>query len=318
MIENLPLLLWPTRKALTILIFHRVHAKHDPLRPGDPDIVRFEMLMKFIARHLTAMPLSDAVTRLSEGRLPSRGCCITFDDGYADNLTLAQPILEKHGIPATVFVSTGYLDGGRMFNDSVIDAIGLSRVSEIDLTDIGIGRLALNGDHDRRWAIDIILNKIKYLEPSVRSTQVERIVKALGCGNLPNDVMLTTAQLRELSRRGIEIGGHTVNHTILTTLDDHASFEEMATGRKQLENLLQLEVSSFAYPNGRPNADYSLRHVPLVKAAGFKRAVTTASGVCRGDSPPFELPRFCPWAGSGFKVAAQLVRNAYATSQLAR
>lgn len=309
MIEKLPLLFWPRRQTLTTLIFHRVLPAIDPLRPGEPDATRFDQLMQFISANFTVLPLPEAVDRLQKGRLPRRACCITFDDGYADNLTIALPILEKYRLPATVFIATGYLDGGRMFNDAVIDAIALTKRMQLDLTQLDLGIYPMGSFGEKLAAIEAILDRIKFSPPELRDRQVAGILDAAACGPLPNDIMLTSEQVRELSSRGIEIGGHTVAHTILTTLEDARALDEITQGRRQLEAIIGKPVTSFAYPNGKPGRDYAERHVPFVKQAGFERAVSTAHGVGTSKSDVFQLPRFTPWGASPVKWSVQLLRN---------
>lgn len=314
MIEKLPLLAWPRRQTLTTLIFHRVLPAPDPLRPGEPDPARFDQLMRFIAGNFAVLPLSEAVDRLQRRTLPRRTCCITFDDGYADNLTIALPILEKYKLPATVFVATGYLDGGRMFNDAVIDAIALAKTELLDLRPLDFGLYPLSTVKDKRGAVAAILNRIKYSEPQLRAEQVAVILDAVACGPLPTNIMLTSEQLRELALRGVEIGGHTVAHTILTTLEDDRALEEMVQGKQKLETIIGKPVTSFAYPNGKPERDYAARHVPLVRQAGFERAVSTASGVGVSGCDIYQLPRFTPWGASLVRKGVQLVKNARITS----
>lgn len=310
MIEKFPLLAWPRQQTLTILIFHRVLPAPDPLRPGEPDSARFDEFMNFIASNFDVLPLPEGVSQLQRGVLPHRACCITFDDGYADNLTIALPILEKYRLPATVFVATGYLDGGRMFNDTVIDAIARSPLPSLDLRNIGLAKYPLATLEQKQSAIASILNQIKYSETILRNQQVDTILANSTSGPLPNDIMLTSTQLRELSDRGIEIGGHTVAHTILTTLDDDLVTEEITKGKYQLESITGKQVTSFAYPNGKPGRDYAARHVPLVKQAGFARALSTAPGVCGRHGDFFQLPRFSPWGTSLVRKAWQLTINA--------
>lgn len=310
MIEKLPFLLWPRQPTLTILIFHRVLPVSDPLRSSEPDVTYFDYLMNFIADSFVVLPLSEAVDRLQRCDLPRRACCITFDDGYADNLTVALPILEKYALPATVFVATDYLDGGRMFNDAVIDAIFKTREKLLDLRDNDLGLHPIGSNKDKLTAVKSILNLIKFSKPELRDQQVTEILQATACGPLPADIMLTSRQVRELAVRGVEIGGHTVAHTILTTLDDERAFKEIMKGKNQLETIIGKPVTSFAYPNGKPGRDYTERHIPLVKAAGFTCAVSTAYGVARCDSDPFQLPRFTPWGRGRLMISAQLLRNA--------
>jgi peptidoglycan/xylan/chitin deacetylase (PgdA/CDA1 family) len=311
MIERLPLAAWPLSPALTILIFHRVLPAEDPLREGEPDVARFDRTMRFLAANFRVLPLADAADRLARGTLPRRACCITFDDGYADNLTLALPVLDRHRLPATVFVATGYLDGGRMFNDAVIDAIARSAKSSLDLREIELGLHQVAGIDAKRAAIRAILGAVKLRPPEVRDRQVRRLVELAECGPLPRDIMLTSEQLRELSGRGVEIGGHTVTHALLTTVDDGRALDEITSGKRAIESITGKPVTSFAYPNGRPGIDFAERHVRLAQAAGFHCAVTTAPGVGRPGTDVFQLPRFTPWAPGRFRAAVQLTANAW-------
>ena len=111
------------KQRLSILIYHRVLQSPDPLRPGEPIVDEFRQRMNLLRRYFNPLPLVEAIDRLQAGELPERAVCVTFDDGYADNESVALPILKKSGIPATVFVATGFLNGGQMWNDTVIESI---------------------------------------------------------------------------------------------------------------------------------------------------------------------------------------------------
>ncbi len=312
MMQGIPLLAWPIHEQrLTILIYHRVLPVQDPLRLGEIDAFDFDRQMQFLSRHFSILPLQDATSQLKAHTLPRRACCITFDDGYADNLTVALPILEKYRLPATVFVATGYLDGGRMFNDSVIDAIAKSPRQVLNLEPHGLARYPLTTTEQKQSAIAAILGKFKYQSPDQRSANVKRLVELAECGPLPDDIMLTSQQVRELARRGVEIGGHTIAHTILTTLDDETASHEMLIGKQKLESLTGKPVTTFAYPNGRPHRDYESRHVAMVRKLGFEVAVSTSHGVANAQSDIYQLPRFVPWGRSLTMLGARMVRNAW-------
>jgi hypothetical protein len=117
---------------LSIFIFHRVLPTPDALRPGDPDVPRFERIVEFLVRYFRVLPLSQALRALEKGTLPAAAACITFDDGYADNLVAAAPVLRRHGATATIFVATGFVGGGRMFNDTIIESVRALPAGEVD------------------------------------------------------------------------------------------------------------------------------------------------------------------------------------------
>jgi peptidoglycan/xylan/chitin deacetylase (PgdA/CDA1 family) len=311
MIESIPLLAWPLRQALSILIFHRVLPATDPLRINEPTAAEFDSLMAYLARNYRVLPLREAVSLLRRGQLPRRACCITFDDGYADNLTIALPILEKYQLPATVFVATGYLNGGRMFNDGVIDGIALSSSGTLDLREICLGKHRVVTVDDRRAAIDTILEQLKYRPPEQREADTMRLIELVDCGPLPTDIMMTDEQVKELSDRGVDIGGHTVSHPILASIEDEQARGEIAKGKQRLEAITGKPVLTFAYPNGRPHRDYAARHVAMVRELGFELAVSTTYGVGRSGGDIFQLPRFTPWGTTNAKRSAQMLRNAW-------
>ena len=100
------------RARMAILIFHRVLPQPDPLLPDVPDVSRFRWQMQLLADYFRPLPLAEAAQRLAGGDLPPRSICVTFDDGYRDNLDCAAPVLEETGVPATVFVAPGFLGDG--------------------------------------------------------------------------------------------------------------------------------------------------------------------------------------------------------------
>lgn len=294
---------------LSILIFHRVHARADSIFPDEPDAPRFERLMRFVARSFRVMTLGDAVTCLARGNLPSRALVITFDDGYADNAEVALPILQRCGLSASFFVSSGFLDGGRMWNDSVIECVRACRHSEIDLASFGLQRCSLAGPAERRLAIEALLPRIKYLGLAERQDAVARLQSLCGVAQLPTNLMLRSQQVLEMHCAGMEIGAHTVRHPILTTLASAEAEREIAEGRNRLQAIIDAPVDMFAYPNGKPGRDYDESHVGLLRRLGFRGAVSTAAGVaCAGDDL-FQLPRFTPWGKSLAAWSARLLAN---------
>lgn len=293
---------------LSIMIFHRVLPKPDPLFPEIPDAVRFEEMMRWVAAWFRVLPLSEAVERLESGALPARALSITFDDGYADNAEVAAPILHRHGLQATFFVTSGILDGGRMWNDTVIEAVRGCPHDAMDLGSSGLGRFALKEEGQRRTAIDAILAAIKRLPYEARAERVARIAEASGA-MLPTGLMMRSGQLRDLIAFGMEIGAHTVTHPILRQLDDERALREIADGRDALERIVGAPISLFAYPNGVPGVDYDARHVAMVRRCGFRAAVSTAWGVSDRGTDRFQLARFTPWDRSRFRFGLRLAKN---------
>jgi peptidoglycan/xylan/chitin deacetylase (PgdA/CDA1 family) len=293
---------------LSIFIYHRVLPHKDPLFPAEVDHADFDCDLHRIKSMFNVIPLLDAVRRTAEGTLPPRAACITFDDGYADNAEVALPILQRHGVPATFFVATGFLNGGRMWNDSVIELIRRAPDGILDFGMLGLGVHAVTSLDERRKAITSLIGQLKYLPIGERLDQVNRMIDATRT-SLPDNLMMTSAQVVQLHKAGMGIGGHTVNHPILASVTAVTARAEIASGKLALEAMIGATVPLFAYPNGKPDADYRAEHVKMVRELGFEGAVSTAWGACKGTPDVFQLPRFSPWDRTALRFAARMGKN---------
>jgi peptidoglycan/xylan/chitin deacetylase (PgdA/CDA1 family) len=300
---------------LSILIYHRVLPQRDPLFPAELDAAEFSAQIGMLAERFTVLPLREAVRRAKAGTLPPRAAAITFDDGYADNATVALPILQRHRLPATFFVATGYLDGGRMWNDSVYELVRRAPGHLLDAAALGLGTYPLHTLAERRRAIPALIGQLKYLPMAERQQQVDRLVALAGAA-LPEDLMMTSAQVHQLHAAGMDIGAHTVNHPILARLPDAAARDEIAAGRRALEDIIGHPVPLLAYPNGKPGEDYDARHVAMARELGFEGAVSTAWGSSRRPDP-YQLPRFTPWDRSPLRFTLRMARNLVTGTQRA-
>lgn len=291
---------------LSVLIFHRVASKLDPIFPGEMHARRFDEVCASIKSWFNVLPLDVAVLHLKSGTLPARAACITFDDGYADNHDVALPILQRHGLPATFFISPGFLDGGCMWNDTVIEALRFSPGISLDLGELGAYAIVTPGE--RAVAIGAIIGKIKYLPAPERLAAAQRIADVAQV-NPPNNLMMTSAQVKALRCVGMQIGAHTMTHPILASLNDSDARTEIKGSKELLEHLLGERVGLFAYPNGKPGQDYLEHHVTMVKNLGFDAAVSTRPGVSSLGSDFFQLPRFTPWDHSRLRFGMRMVGN---------
>ena len=292
--------------SLLVMIFHRVLPQPDPMMPDEPDAASFAAQMDLVAENFNVLPLREAITRLRDGSLPPRALCITFDDGYANNYEVALPILAARKLPATVFVAAGFLNGGRMFNDTVIETVRGAGVV-IDLEAEGIGKFDLTKPGARRAAQREIVTKLKYLSPPDRMREAEALAARLGV-KLPSNLMMTDDQVRKLAAAGVEIGAHTMTHPILTRIDADTARREITESKRRLEEILGMPVRSFAYPNGRPGQDYDGTHVKIAKEAGFDLAVSTAWGAATSGSDNFQIPRVAPWDASARRYGMRLMK----------
>jgi peptidoglycan/xylan/chitin deacetylase (PgdA/CDA1 family) len=302
-------------RGLLILIYHRVLEAPDPLRRRTVHAAEFASQMDLLAQCFNVLPLPEALARLQSRSLPARAVSVTFDDGYADNLRVAAPIMRARGVQPTVFIATGYLDGGLMFNDAITEALRVAP-ARFDLSDVGLGVLELGDLESRRAAIGRLVGELKY-RPAAERRSLAMEIFAHTRHSPPRDLMLTTPQVRELRAAGVDIGAHTATHPILSRLAPGPARDDMAQGKEVLEGILGEPVLHFAYPNGRPDEDYRAEHVAMARELGFTAALSTAWGAAHPGCDAFEVPRVAPWDSEAPRYAARLVKS-YAQRRFAR
>lgn len=293
--------------SLLVLIYHRVLPHADPLLAGEPDAATFAAQMDLVQSLCRVLPLTEAIERLLSGSLPARAISITLDDGYANNLTVAAPILAQRRLPATVFVATGFSSGGCMWNDVVIEAVRRAG-STLDLTRLGMRCYQLEDINARRSALTEILDTLRYRGREERDASAAAVAECAGCTTLPG-LMMNETQIRQLRSFGIEVGAHTKTHPILLRTDPKSAREEVFGSRRILQDITAETVPSFAYPNGRPGRDYDRSHVELVREAGFTVAVSTAWGAAGRSVDRLQVPRALPWDPTPARFAARLLRT---------
>lgn len=288
---------------LSILIYHRVAATPDPLFPECVDGRRLDQHLRLLTRWFRVLPLSLALRQLRAGTLPSRAACITFDNGYADSADVALPLLQRHGACATFFVASSFLDGGRLWSDVVIDTIRQAPPGRLNLGRYGFGVYDVACPLRRRAVIDMLIDTLSRLPAAQRNERINAMARG------PATRMLCADQLLALHRAGMDIGAHTCDHTVLSAMSNADARADIAAGRKRLEEVIQAPVSLFAYPNGRPGADFEQRHANMLRSAGFDAAVTCAWGAARSHTDPYLLPRFTPWDRGSSRFLLRMAAN---------
>lgn len=292
---------------LCILNYHRVLETCDPLLDSDPDLKKFRWEMELLANCFNVMPLYDAIQALHSQRMPPRAVAITFDDGYRSTYDLALPILKEFNLPATVFVTTGYIDNDNMWNDKIVEAMRQLPYGHYNFKSSGLGEYSIHSLQDRKHAIQKLTEDAKYFPPLERLKLTQHLEKLVG-SSFNKSLMLTREMISALSQQGIEIGGHTVTHPILTSLGDSVARQEIIENKKQLEQITGKPVRLFAYPNGKVGMDFDERHVAMAKEAGFTAAFTTAIGPATKANDTFKLPRCRPWDTSPLMYGIRLLR----------
>lgn len=198
----------------------------------------------------------DFVVRVRRGR----HVIITFDDGYADNYERALPILRSHGVAATFFIVTGFVDEPHLpWWDEIAWMVRTSKRSRVEMARYLDGPVVMD-EPEREHAVRALLRAYKKL-PADRTTDFLEVAGAgAGTGRPPADIVpdgrlwMTWNMLREMRAGGMTIGGHTANHPVLSRLSREEQAKEIATCERRLREELGIAMQTFAYPVGSPDA----------------------------------------------------------------
>ena len=275
-----------------ILSYHGVTASPDDPHGLFLDPKVFAQQMSHLRTHYRPLSLTDLARHAQRGTLPPRAVALTFDDGYHDALTTVSPILLRNKIPATFFVTTSSLAAGqehwwdllaRIFFASGLPSRELSLEIGSDLRRFHLGTPA---DIERAyWTLSGTLTSSSLAE---RSEILRRLVLWSGVDSKPPDRRsMTTQEVKSLAARpGHVIGAHSVHHLALGHQGAETQQQEVMESKAALEQV-PLSVDAFAYPYGIYN-DESVR---LVRAAGFRLAVTCEERTVPPQPDPYRLPR---------------------------
>ncbi len=278
-------------KDVKVLAYHRVLPRSEEANFAyDLELVsaweeEFDWQMAYVARHHEVITCVELARFSETGKWPSRPCAlITFDDGYLDNHDVAMPILQRHGIPAVIFVSTGYMGSEETFWYDLM-TYAVLRSPATQLTRLDGQRVALGADEQaRRAQLPGLLRHLKDISNTDRlATQArwhaELGVKAPSPAEAGLHRPMNWQQVRAMSGAGIEIGSHTVSHPVLSRVRDPEALRREIFGSKAaIEACTGKPVYALAYPTGGRQA-YSEQAMACVREAGYRFAFTYESGI---------------------------------------
>lgn len=320
-----------------VLLYHRIAA----LRL-DPQLLcvstsRFSEHLEWIAKERRPVSLGWMRNEMTAGRSLEGTIAVTFDDGYKDNLLEAKPILEKFGVPATVFVASGFLGGSREFWWDELERIFLlpgQLPSEVMVPgDPRIWHLGAAAHYDeeassrhsgwnvtneqdptpRHRAYRDLHAFLKPLSPERREAVLDRLAAWSGASRTPRPThgLLSEEELVELTTGSfVDVGAHTISHPMMATLPPNQQLEEIREGKARLEQLVGASVRAFAYPYGS-RSDYTKETVALVKSCGFDLACSNFPGVVAPRTDAYQIPRILVRNWDGEEFSSQISRARY-------
>jgi peptidoglycan/xylan/chitin deacetylase (PgdA/CDA1 family) len=301
------------RGRVAILLYHRV-ANYKP----DPQLLcvsgdNFENHLREIRKHYRPISLSYLEHCLKTQKLPRKGVVVTLDDGYVDNFSNAKPLLEQYGIPATVFVISGYVGKPEELVSDALERLVLDSPAvpaQLQLTISG-----------RRHSWELRDNKTNFPDwditqenyPTTRHrcyADLHKLLRPLNDDNRrqvieelsyniqdsspsrPERRIMNADELLALSKDGlVDIGSHTLSHVVLAKQPLQVQQVEIAGCKAALEQILGRPVSSFAYPYGG-REDVGSQALAIVRQAWFKIACGNEPGLVGNTSNSFFLSRF--------------------------
>ena len=325
-----------------VLLYHRVADL-----PSDPQCLsvspqRFVQHLEILRRHYYPVTL-EKLQKLSQGVLPRKSVVLTFDDGYADNLYRAKPILECFDISATVFVVSGKIGKDSEFwwddlehiilePDNLPDSLFLTirgKTHLWQLEEIGKEAACVSKLHDKFHSEDGRWNVTVKTCPTPRQRAYRELTALLMDldAECREEVLVQVAQWAGVSRKArlthrilsadevvklsegslVEIGAHTVTHPVLASQPLERQRQEIMESKQRLETIVGRPVNAFSYPFGTRD-DYTGETVAAVQQAGFTCACSNFGGRVQRGTDPFQLPRYLvrDWDGDEF---ARRLRN---------
>jgi peptidoglycan/xylan/chitin deacetylase (PgdA/CDA1 family) len=293
-------------RRLTVLAYHRVadyegkgfdtYRRNVSATPAE-----FALQMDYVAERFHPVALDRVAAALDGGpELPPRPILVTFDDGYRDNLSAAQPALRDRDIPMTLFLATGFVGAGPFPWDLAAWCFHHTPLGGADLPVAG-WRSWTTAD-EREAVLGTWLESLKRLPDEVREEAVAALPGLLRV-TVPagafDGLCLSWGEVRAMAGDGVAIGSHTERHPILTRVAPERARQEVTGSKRRIESELGQPVTAFAYPNGG-RADFDASTVHVLAEAGYRLGFTLLPGPERSGSAarsPLTLRRVCVYHG---------------------
>jgi glycosyltransferase involved in cell wall biosynthesis/peptidoglycan/xylan/chitin deacetylase (PgdA/CDA1 family) len=289
------------RDSWTVLAYHRIGS---PSPDGGPDHVsaeRFRAHLIYLKQRYDIVPVGEALERLRAGGAGARPLLsVTFDDGYADNVANALPILIEQGCRATLYPTLEAIEEGRapwthrMARDLQRLAEGGARIEAHSeppaMVASFLAQAGTMSQRTRAARIEALVDHAKSLPDHERRRVCGAVSEIAGGEGSGEPLMLDAAGLLCWRQAGMEVGSHTARHPILSRTPATERRAEFDLSRRGLERILGIAVLHLAYPNGRAG-DWDRATMVDARASGFASAMTTLCGVNRRGLDPYAIRR---------------------------
>lgn len=246
---GLKILRFFTQKKPIILMYHRI--LNNPTLPGiTPEI--FDRQMAYLKKHFHVMNMSMFYQKLSTNKIPNNSVVITFDDGHEDFYTTAWPIIKKHELTASLFITTAFVDQKNWLWPDLLRYILLNtKMSHFEIHNLGVFEVHKNNVL-KTW--NILGDHCLSLKTEARNQFLVSLIQQLDVNitNTPQMPFTSVSwqQLKEMQGQGLDVGSHSVNHPILSSLSAEELEYELAESKLRIEQELEFSPQGICYPNG--------------------------------------------------------------------
>lgn len=256
----------------TIINFHAIY-----------DHEWMDSTFELLKRHYNVVPIAEIESLYFKGRQLKNACHITFDDGDTSFYTKVFPLLKKHNIPASIYVSPLMARERRNFWFQEIRGYDKAKMLNIIRYNNLLGRST-----EQVLPLDAALKSMTLddIWTAIQQYRDETETPPKPCMNM------TAEQLLELHDSGlVAIGAHTLNHPLLLNESNETAAYEIKASIDELGNMLNTKVKYFAYPNGIPNLDFAEREMDLLKESGITLSFSTENKSFSLRDNPLSIPR---------------------------
>lgn len=317
---------WMVRRRIRgrgfVLMYHRVldtAQKRESF--SSPSIVSspaaFRAHMRLLRNHFDPVTPAEFHRRLHERDLRPGTCLVTFDDGWADNLANALPVLETERVPAVFFLATDFVGSDRSFWQEhvchmlTVAARAPAPTLQALLSELGLAHLRTAPEASLKTAARKAVNDWKSRSPEWIAELTSRLRDALAAESLNGepasiDRFMDWGEARRLGSGVARLGSHACSHTPLDHLPIAAATQELFASREKIRQLAAQNVDTLAYPNGNHNDEVAA----AAREAGYLMAFTTVSGTVAPGDDPFKLKRINVHDGAASSATLLLARIA--------
>ncbi len=247
---GLKLLRWRNRMRPQVIMYHRITdaAYTTGLPPAE-----FEKQISYLANHFRVVSIETLVRELRTDSLQPYTVAVTFDDGHRDFYDYAWPILKKYNLPASLYVTTGFVNGDVwLWPDRLKYVMINSAIKQFTIAPLGV--LSFEADKfSSSW--NLLGDYCLTLTSELRESFINKLAQITEC-EVPLQpavpfLPVTWSQLKEMVADGLDVGSHTVTHPILSGLNHQTITEELANSAQIINRELGYSAKGICYPNGR-------------------------------------------------------------------